>query len=181
MVDDSTVARVVTAAWRGSTWGARILRSTNHPSVSATCGVSFANLLRTDGETRKLGEVRQGDAQGRKPALVRLRDYAVLMAGYFLVRQARGPAWDSSCGRREQPGWDQHVAFIDRVSEDGRIALGGPVGEIDGEHVVLVVRAASEDEVRAMFADDPWMDNVLRIESVEPWTLWIGADSLPAP
>ena len=102
------------------------------------------------------------------------------MAGYFLVRQARGPAWDSSCGRREQPGWDEHVTFIDRVSEDRRIALGGPVGEIDGQHVVLVVRAADEDEVRAMFADDPWMDSVLSIESIEPWTLWIGADSLPA-
>jgi uncharacterized protein YciI len=132
-------------------------------------------------QRRAIDEVREGDAQGRKPALVRLRDYAVLMAGCFLVRQARGPAWDSSCGRREQPGWDQHVAFIDRVSEDGRIALGGPVGEIDGQHVVLVVHAASEDEARAMFTDDPWMDSVLRIESVEPWTLWIGVDSLPAP
>jgi uncharacterized protein YciI len=103
------------------------------------------------------------------------------MAGYFLVRQARGPAWDSSRGRCEQSGWDQHVAFIDRLSEDGMIPLGGPVGEIDGQHVVLVVHAASEDEARAMFADDPWMDSILRIESVEPWTLWIGADSLPAP
>jgi uncharacterized protein YciI len=102
------------------------------------------------------------------------------MAGYFLVRQARGPTWDSSRGRREQSGWDQHVTFIDRLSQDGRIRLGGPVGEIDGEYAVLVVHATSEDEARAMFADDPWMDGVLRIESVEPWTLWIGADSLSA-
>jgi uncharacterized protein YciI len=102
------------------------------------------------------------------------------VAGYFLVRQARGPAWDSSRGRREQAGWEQHVGFIDRLSEDGTIPLGGPVGDIDGQDVVLVIRAANEDEARAMFVDDPWMDSILRIDSIEPWTLWIGADSLPA-
>jgi uncharacterized protein YciI len=103
------------------------------------------------------------------------------VVGYFLVRQARGPAWDPSRGRREQSGWKQHAAFIDRLSEDGNIPLGGPTGDIDGQYVVLVVHASSEDEARAMFADDPWMDSILRIESVEPWTLWIGADRLPAP
>lgn len=56
-------------------------------------------------------------------------------------------------------------------SEDGKITRGGPGGEIDGQHVVLVVYAASEDEARAVFADDPWTDSILRIESVEPWTL----------
>jgi len=45
---------------------------------------------------------------------------------------------------------------------------------------VLVVRASSEDEARALFADDLWIDRILRLESVEPWMLWIGADNLPA-
>lgn len=103
------------------------------------------------------------------------------MAGYFLVRQARGPAWDPSRGRREQSGWSDHAAFVDRLSEDGRIPLGGPVGDIDGEHTVLVVHATSENDARATFDDDPWTDSILEIESVEPWTLWIGADSLRSP
>ena len=103
------------------------------------------------------------------------------MTGYFLVRQARGPGWDPSRGRREQSGWNDHAAFIDRLSQAGKIPLGGPVGDIDGQHAVLVVHAASEDDAHAMFADDPWMDTILRIEHVEPWTLWIGADILPAP
>ena len=55
------------------------------------------------------------------------------------------------------------------------------MGDVDGQHAVLVVRADSENDARAMFADDPWMDSILTIESVEPWTLWIGADSLPSP
>ena len=103
------------------------------------------------------------------------------VADYFLVRQARGPAWDPSRGHREQFGWDQHAAFIDRLSEDGTIPLGGPVGDIDGQDAVLVVHAANKDEARTIFTDDPWMDSILRIESLEPWTLWIGADSLPTP
>jgi uncharacterized protein YciI len=103
------------------------------------------------------------------------------MSAYFLVRHARGPAWDPSRGRREQAGWDEHAAFIDRLSGDGKIPLGGPVGDIDGQYAMLVVRAANEDEVHAMFVDDPWMDSILRIESTESWTLWIGADILPAP
>jgi hypothetical protein len=103
------------------------------------------------------------------------------VSGYFLVRQACGPAWDPSRGRREQPGWGQHAGFIDRLSAAGRIPLGGQVGDVEGQYAVLVVHADNEDDVRAMFVDDPWMDSILRIESIEPWTLWIGADSLPAP
>lgn len=103
------------------------------------------------------------------------------MAGYFLVRQARGPAWDPSRGRREQSRWSEHAAFTDRLSEDGRIRLGGPVGDIDGDYTVLVVHATSENDARATFDDDPWSDSILKIESVELWTLWIGADSLPSP
>jgi uncharacterized protein YciI len=103
------------------------------------------------------------------------------VASYFLVRQARGPTWDPSRGRRQQSGWNDHVAFIGRLSGDGKIPLGGPVGDVDGQHVVLVVQADSEEAARAMFADDPWTDRILRTESVEPWTLWIGADNLPTP
>jgi uncharacterized protein YciI len=101
------------------------------------------------------------------------------MPGHFLVRQARGPAWDPSRRRREQAGWDEHAAFIDRLSAAGKVLLGGPVGDVDGEHALLVVHAEDEDEARGMFAEDPWMGGILRIESVEPWTLWVGADRLP--
>ncbi len=101
------------------------------------------------------------------------------MTGYFLVRQSRGSRWDATRGRREQAGWAAHAAFIDRLSEGGRIALGGPVGDVDGEDALLVVRAGSEAEVREMLAEDPWADTVLRIDSVQRWTLWVGADRLP--
>jgi uncharacterized protein YciI len=67
-----------------------------------------------------------------------------------------------SRGRHEQSGWNEHATFIDRLSDDGKIPLGGPVGDVDGQHAVLVVRAGSVDEARAMFADDPWTDSIPR-------------------
>jgi uncharacterized protein len=103
------------------------------------------------------------------------------VSGHFLVRQARGPEWDPSRGRREQRGWDEHAAFIDRLAEEGRVVLGGPVGEIDGQHAMLLVRARDEPAARGMFAGDPWLGRILRIESVEPWTLWIRPPGFPAP
>jgi uncharacterized protein YciI len=101
------------------------------------------------------------------------------MSAHFLVRQARGPRWDPSRGRREQAGWDDHAAFIDRLAEAGRVVLGGPVGEVDGQHALLLVRAADEAEARGMLADDPWLDRILRIESVERWTLWVRPPGFP--
>jgi uncharacterized protein YciI len=101
------------------------------------------------------------------------------VAEFFLVRQGRGPQWDPSLGRRKQPGWDEHAAFIDRLTDAGRILLGGPVGDVDGQYAVLVVRAVSDAEARGLFAADPWMDRILQIESVEPWTLWIRAPGFP--
>ncbi len=104
-----------------------------------------------------------------------------MSSGYFLIREARGPAWDPARGRREQDGWDEHAAFVDALVEEGVLVLGGPLGEVDGEYAVVVARAESEDEVRRRLADDPWLGTVLRIESIEPWTLWIRAPSFSRP
>jgi uncharacterized protein YciI len=101
--------------------------------------------------------------------------------GLFLVRQARGPAWDPNRRRREQDGWEEHAAFIDLLSDRERVLLAGPVGDIDGTHVMLVVRAATAAEARGLFDRDPWMGTVLQIERVEPWTVWVGAERFAAP
>jgi uncharacterized protein YciI len=103
----------------------------------------------------------------------------LLVPELFLVRQARGPAWDPSLGRREQAGWEAHAAFVDQLSKEGKVLLGGPVGDANGRDVVLVVVAESEEEADSIFGQDPWRDSVLKTESVERWRIWIGADALP--
>jgi uncharacterized protein YciI len=94
---------------------------------------------------------------------------------HFLVTEAPGPEWDRSKPRREQPGWDAHAAFVDSLADQGVVVLGGPLGDPDYGPALLVVAAENEDEVRKHLADDPWIGTILTIESIEPWSIWIGA------
>jgi hypothetical protein len=91
---------------------------------------------------------------------------------YFALTEACGPAWDPSRERREQDGWDEHAAFMDALVDEGFVVLGGPIG--DGRRVMLLVEAEDEKEIRERLAPDPWLPGVLEIESVEPWSLWLG-------
>jgi hypothetical protein len=95
---------------------------------------------------------------------------------YFLVRQAAGPTWDHSRPRREQDGWDEHAAFMDALVAEGFVVLGGPTGDPNTGDPVLVVEAADESAVVQRLAADPWMDTILAIRSVEPWSIWLRRD-----
>lgn len=94
---------------------------------------------------------------------------------YHLVRVQCGPAWDLNRPRREQAGWAEHAAYMDRLTEHGVVVLGGPVGDVDTGDAVLVVEAYDQAAVLALLAGDPWLGSVLAIESVEPWTIWLRA------
>lgn len=99
------------------------------------------------------------------------------MADLYLVTNAKGPAWDHARRRREQEGWDEHAAFMDELVADGFIVLGGPVGDVEGEHTLLVIDAEDETAIRARLAEDPWSPDLLTIESIEPWTVWLRTPS----
>jgi hypothetical protein len=97
---------------------------------------------------------------------------------YFLITRAWGPAWDPTRPRREQDGWDEHAAFMDSLVDEGFVVLGGPVGDVETGKAVNLVEAESEEAVRRRLADDPWPEDLLAIESVEPWTLWLRAERI---
>jgi uncharacterized protein YciI len=99
----------------------------------------------------------------------------------FAVTMVWGPGRDPARSRREQPGWDEHAAFMDRLVEEGTVLLGGPVG--DGTDVLLAVEAADEQALRRTFAGDIWhVTGVLRFGRVEPWTLWLdGRQAVAVP
>jgi uncharacterized protein YciI len=98
------------------------------------------------------------------------------MPDYFLVERGKGPLWDRSRARREQDGWVEHAAFMDALVDEGFIVLGGPIGEGDeGDNTLLVVDADDEATVRARLGEDPWPLEVLTIESIRPWTVWLCA------
>ena len=88
----------------------------------------------------------------------------------FIVRLRRGGPWDWSKDLRQQAGWEEHAAFMDRLVADRFILLGGPLeSEKDTFHVV---RAESEDAIRRKLAEDPWSPNgMLTPVAIERWTI----------
>jgi hypothetical protein len=98
---------------------------------------------------------------------------------FHVVVERSGPQWDASRPLAEQSGWDEHASFMDGLVESGFIILGGPLA--DEYRVVHAVEAASEDEIRATFARDPWSETHLRVVSIEPWTIKLDARRLLVP
>jgi len=88
---------------------------------------------------------------------------------FFVVERRSGPDWDASRPLEDQSGWEAHAEFMDGLVDSGFVVLGGPLA--DEERVILVVEAASEEEVRATLARDPWSGTHLVVASVEQWTI----------
>jgi hypothetical protein len=64
---------------------------------------------------------------------------------------------------------------MDALAEEGFVVLGGPIGGDDGDNALLIVDADGEATIRARLAEDPWSDDLLSIESVRPWSVWLRA------
>ena len=91
---------------------------------------------------------------------------------YFLCTLVHGPSWDDARGIRDQNGWDDHAAFMDRLVEEGLIIVGGPVGT--GEHTAHLIESEGPAEIRARLAEDPWAkDNHLMVGALDLWALWL--------
>ena len=100
------------------------------------------------------------------------------MKNTFLAISSAGPNHDRSKGTREQPFWDEHAAFIDRLVDDGFILMGGPlVDEREMPHgALLIVNADHANEVRERLKNDPWFEkSILKQESVKRWQIFIDA------
>ena len=91
----------------------------------------------------------------------------------FAVIRTRGSEWQPSLPLEQQPDWNAHAAFMDALVSDGFVLLGGPLeGTPD---VLLIVRAASPEEITRRLEDDPWTaSNLLRTTQITPWILRLG-------
>jgi uncharacterized protein YciI len=91
---------------------------------------------------------------------------------FFAVRTCHGAGWEEERDIRGQRGWNAHAAFMDGLVTDGFLIVGGPLG--DGAHTLHLVRADSREQIERRMAGDPWATtDHLRIESIEPWSLWL--------
>ena len=97
------------------------------------------------------------------------------MKTLFVVNQIRGVAWDAAKSIRSQTLWEEHAAFMDQLTAEGFIVLGGPVGDPEGE-AMLIVNAPDEETVKATLAKDPWRQSGHLIQpKIQRWTIFLEA------
>ena len=93
---------------------------------------------------------------------------------YYAVIRGRGENWDARLSMRLQEKWDEHAVFMNALVDDGFVVLGGPLD--DGEKILLIIDAESEQEIHARLAGDLWTPmGLLRIAKVERWEILLGA------
>lgn len=78
---------------------------------------------------------------------------AVAAAPLFAVEIKTGPAWDSSKAPQDQAHFRDHSANLRRLREAGALVMGARYGDKG----LVVLKAASESEARAMMDSDPAM------------------------
>lgn len=75
---------------------------------------------------------------------------------------------------REQPFWDEHAEYTDRLFEAGKILLAGPYD--DGSGALIIVRVENEHEAQTMFDNDPWViEDILDRGEVKGWQIFLNA------
>jgi uncharacterized protein YciI len=96
----------------------------------------------------------------------------------FLVFRRPGPSWAAGLPTRQQPLWDEHAVFIDRLFEQGRIILAGPYA--DHSRALLIVQASGIAEASELFRDDPWARHGILVESeVIEWSVFLDSRKNP--
>jgi uncharacterized protein YciI len=92
----------------------------------------------------------------------------------FAVIASAGQNRDLSKETREQPFWDKHAEFIDRLFDEDFIFMGVPLVDEGGS--LLIVNAEDENEVREKLESDTWyLHGILKLESIKRWQVFIDA------
>lgn len=87
--------------------------------------------------------------------------------------------WVAEVPARQQPLWDEHAEFMDRLYAAGKVILGGPF--TDGSGALVVVRVDDEAEARTIFDGDPWVrEEMLDGGEIKHWQIFLYALSQPA-
>lgn len=100
-----------------------------------------------------------------------------LAVAYFVVISDQGPAWLDGVDMRDQQDWAGHARFMNRLTDDGFVILGGPIGDDSRHRARLIVKSDSEQEVRDRLTRDPWSQKgLLTIESIEEWEVLLSQE-----
>lgn len=96
------------------------------------------------------------------------------MPQLFVVIRTHGPGWDESLPLDRQTGWAAHAAFMDGLTAERVVALGGPLEGTD--EALLVMRANDAVEIAQRLAADPWEQNgLLSTKRICQWRVRLGS------
>src|SRR5438046_2464615 len=101
--------------------------------------------------------------------------------GYLAVIRDAAPGWIEAKDAFEQPGVDDHGAFMNQLAVNGFVLFAGPLAgsEVGLVLVLLIADAQSGRDVYDILAADPWAGSETLVTSnVETWTPIVGSDRL---
>ena len=88
----------------------------------------------------------------------------------FILLFDPGPNWDEKKEIEEQDSWGKHIIFIDKLFEEGKVIITGPI--IHYDRIVIIYDAKDESEIRITFKDDSFIKNgILYLESIMEWNI----------
>jgi uncharacterized protein YciI len=99
----------------------------------------------------------------------------------FVLFHHPGPHWQPGVPFPEQPGIMDHIGFMQRLDQDGRLVLGGPfddqpTGPPDGGTVgIAIVEADGMEEAQVLAGSDAAVKAGLLAVSVRPWRPRMGS------
>jgi uncharacterized protein YciI len=92
-------------------------------------------------------------------------------AQWQVLLHTPGPRWDPARRAGEQPGIEQHYAFVAGLLERGRLVAAGPLRDLDG-HGMTVTRFPSHGAAeRAATREDQSVAGGLLAVRVRPWSV----------
>ncbi len=101
------------------------------------------------------------------------------MSRFIVIREA-GHAWQDG-GITGQPALSDHAAFMNGLAAEQVVLAAGPVAGTEQGRIraLLIIDPDDEADIHRHLADDPWtISGLLRITSVEPWNVFVGAERL---
>ena len=77
-----------------------------------------------------------------------------------------------------KPYLADHLAYMIELEREGKLFASGPFGDGTRGDGMTIVRAANEEEARAVALRDPFVMNGIRTFRIEPWTVMEGSLSV---
>ncbi len=95
----------------------------------------------------------------------------------FLLTFVQGPNYQVEKGFHDQPYWENHSRFSDKLFLQGRITMSGPL--TDASKTLVVALGKSESAMRNLFKDDPFIKNgILTLTHVDEWELHLNPEHI---